>query len=222
MTATLTHTEENYLKAIYKANEKTKEAVSTNMIAQYMNTSPASVTDMMKKLSTKGLIIYERYKGSRLSSEGSKSATSVIRKHRLWETFLVQKLGFSWEKVHDIAEELEHIHSEELINRLDDYLGFPKYDPHGDPIPSADGKFTLREQIIVSQLNIGEVGVLVGVKNHETSFLDHLNKCHISLGTSIAILDKSSFDKSLQVHIDNDHQILLTHEVSKNLLVRKS
>jgi len=150
----LTHTEENYLKAIYKANQSSKEAVSTNSIAQEMKTSPASVTDMMKKLANKELIIYEKYRGAKLSASGSKTATSLIRKHRLWETFLVQKLGFSWEEVHEIAEELEHINSDKLINRMDEYLGYPKYDPHGDPIPNAEGKFTLREQIGISSRQI--------------------------------------------------------------------
>lgn len=217
----LTHTEENYLKAIYKANQRTKEAVSTNMIAHEMKTSPASVTDMMKKLANKELIIYEKYRGARLSSTGSKTATSLIRKHRLWETFLVQKLGFSWEQVHDIAEELEHINSDDLIDRLDQYLGFPKYDPHGDPIPNAEGKFTLREQIDMSRLQSGASCVLVGVKNHESAFLEHLNNCHIGLGTKLHLIEKVSFDKSIKVLVDDDKEILLSAQVSQNLLVRK-
>ncbi len=220
MTSTLTHTEENYLKAIYKANERTKKAVNTNTIASYMNTSAASVTDMMKKLAQKDLIIYEKYKGAKLSPEGSKTATSVIRKHRLWETFLVQKLGFSWEEVHEIAEELEHIKSDELIARLDKFLGYPKYDPHGDPIPNAEGKFTLREQILVAQLKKGAKGILVGVQNHETSFLAHLNHCNISLGSLIFIKDRSKFDRSVHVIVDDHEETLLTEMVSKNLLVR--
>lgn len=221
MTQQLTHTEENYLKAIYKANEKTKASVNTNTIAAYMKTSAASVTDMMKKLAQKDLIIYERYKGAKLSQSGSKTATSVIRKHRLWETFLVQKLGFSWEEVHEIAEEMEHINSDKLITKLDEFLGFPKYDPHGDPIPSADGKFMLREQLILSQLKIGASGILVGVKNHETSFLNHLNQLKISLGTRIQIREKSEFDKSLKVTISEEDDAVLTDLVAKNLLIRK-
>lgn len=222
MTRPLTHTEENYLKAIYKANEKTKTAVNTNTIAAYMNTSAASVTDMIKKLALKELVIYERYKGARLSPTGSKTATSVIRKHRLWETFLVQKLGFSWEEVHEIAEELEHINSDKLISKLDEYLGFPKYDPHGDPIPSADGKFMLREQMILSQLNIDETGILVGVKNHETSFLSHLNNLNIALGSAIRIIARSEFDKSLKVSVSEGAEVVLTDMVAKNLLIRKT
>lgn len=221
MTALLTQTEENYLKAIYKANERTKKSVNTNTIARYMNTSAASVTDMMKKLAQKELIIYEKYKGAKLSPEGSRRATSVIRKHRLWETFLVEKLGFSWEEVHEIAEELEHIKSDKLIARLDEFLEFPKYDPHGDPIPNAEGKFTLREQIVAAKLQPGDRGILVGVKNHETSFLDHLNQNDISLGSELMIKDRSSFDKSLVVIVNNNKETLLTEQVSKNLLVRQ-
>lgn len=221
MTVVLTHTEENYLKAIYKANQSTKEAVSTNMIAQEMNTSPASVTDMMKKLANKELIIYEKYRGARLSSTGSKTATSLVRKHRLWETFLVQKLGFSWEEVHEIAEELEHINSDKLIDKLDQYLDYPKYDPHGDPIPNAEGKFTLREQIAINRLLPDDNCILVGVKNHDGDFLTHLNKCSIGLGTELLIKEKSSYDQSMRVLVDKKEEILLSQKVCNNLLVRK-
>ncbi len=217
----LTHTEENYLKAIYKTNQSTKEAVSTNMIAQEMKTSPASVTDMMKKLANKDLIIYEKYRGARLSATGSKTATSLIRKHRLWETFLVQKLGFSWEEVHEIAEELEHINSDKLIDKLDKYLGHPKYDPHGDPIPNAEGKFTLREQIAISRLQPGDNCVLVGVKNHEADFLNHLNNYSIGLGTELLVKEKSSYDQSMKIVVDQKEEALLSHRVCSNLLVRK-
>jgi len=221
MELTLTQTEENYLKAIYKANSHHQKAVSTNTIAAHMNTSAASVTDMMKKLAQKELIIYEKYKGAKLSLLGSKTATSVIRKHRLWETFLVQKLGFSWEEVHEIAEELEHIKSEKLVTKLDEFLGYPKYDPHGDPIPNANGKFTLREQVVLTTLKEGESGILVGVKNHETAFLDHLNHHKIALGTSMEIIEKSAFDRSLKISVLNQQEVLLTEKVSQNLLVRK-
>lgn len=218
----LTQTEENYLKAIYKANERSTQSVNTNTIASMMNTSAASVTDMLKKLSAKELIIYEKYKGARLSLSGSKTATSVIRKHRLWETFLVQKLGFSWEEVHEIAEELEHIKSDKLIAKLDEFLGHPKYDPHGDPIPSADGKFTLREQKILSQLDENQTGILVGVKNHDNDFLGHLNENMISLGSNLKVLKKSKFDNSLKVLLDDKTEILLSEKVSNKLLVKQS
>lgn len=216
----LTHTEENYLKAIFKANEVTRSLVNTNAIADRMNTSAASVTDMIKKLASKDLVHYEKYKGVKLTTEGSKEATLLIRKHRLWETFLVKKLSFSWEEVHDIAEELEHINSIKLINKLDEFLDYPKYDPHGDPIPSADGKFTIREQISLSQLQIEQTGILVGVKNHESNFLKHLNECNIQLGSKIYIKNKSSYDNSMVAIIDQSLEVLLSKEVNINLLVR--
>lgn len=221
MKLVLTHTEENYLKAIYKANEKSGQSANTNAIAAYMNTSAASVTDMMKKLSLKDLIIYEKYKGARLSQQGSKAATALIRKHRLWETFLVQKLEFSWEEVHEIAEELEHINSDKLISQLDAFLNFPKYDPHGDPIPNAEGKFTIRDQRPLNKLNPTETGILVGVKNHDTDFLNHLNQQGIAIGSSLKLIEKFSFDKSMKVEIDNNKEILLTAIIADNLLVRQ-
>ena len=222
MLDTLTQTEENYLKAIYKANERSNQPVNTNTIAKLLNTSAASVTDMLKKLAQKELIIYEKYKGARLSPSGSKTATSVIRKHRLWETFLVQTLGFSWEEVHEIAEELEHIKSNKLVTKLDEFLGHPKYDPHGDPIPSADGKFTLREQKILTQLDEGQIGILVGVKNHDKTFLDHLNDNKISLGSSLYVVKKSKFDNSLKILLENESEILLSEKVSSKLLVKQN
>lgn len=217
----LTFTEENYLKAIYNIYEKTKDIVSTNSIAEKLNTTPASVTDMIKKLASKDLIIYEKYKGSKLSQEGTKIATSLIRKHRLWETFLVDKLSFSWEEVHEIAEDLEHIHSERLINKLDEYLGFPKYDPHGDPIPNAEGKFTLREQQDLHKLEVGDQGLLIGVKNHDDSFLGYLNELGVSIGVHMEVLEKNEYDKSITVSIDQKSSAFMTEKVSKKLLLKK-
>ncbi len=217
----LSFTEENYLKAIYKINEKTKERASTNAIAEIMQTTAASVTDMMKKLSNKNLITYERYKGSKLSSQGAQIATSLIRKHRLWETFLVEKLSFSWEEVHELAEQLEHINSNKLIERLDEYLDFPKYDPHGDPIPNAEGKFTLREQIKLSQLNIGEEGNLIGVQNHDDQFLEYLNELNIKLGSRITVTKKVLYDKTYNIIVDNEHTVQISEKVANNLMVKK-
>jgi len=219
---TTTRTEENYLKAIYQANENTREQVSTNTIAKIMNTSAASVTDMLKKLAQKELVKYEPYKGALLSQEGAQVATQLIRKHRLWETFLVNKLMFSWEEVHDIAEELEHINSEELMKRLDSYLGYPKYDPHGDPIPSADGKFTIREQSVLSRSTVGDAVVVIGVKNHTAQFLKYLNELNISLGSHLEILQKSSYDDSIKILLDNKDELLITDRVSKYLLVKSA
>ena len=218
----LTQTEEDYLKAVFKINEHTPEQVSTNAIANIVETSAASVTDMIKKLAVKGLLHYEPYKGVRLSSQGAKIATELVRKHRLWETFLVTKLGFSWEDVHDIAEQLEHVQSDMLVDKLNAYLGFPKYDPHGDPIPNAEGRFTLREQSLLSRSEVGSKVILVGVKKHQKDFLKHLNKLKISLGCEIHIQSKEEYDSLLSVSIDKNYPITLSNQITSNLFVRNS
>ncbi len=216
----LTQAEENYLKAIFKINEKTNKPASTNAIAKHVSTSAASVTDMLQKLSGKSLIHYEKYKGASLSESGNKTATQLIRKHRLWEVFLFDKLKFPWEEVHDIAEELEHIRSDHLINRLDNFLGNPRFDPHGDPIPNAEGKFMLRNQSTLESLPIGQKCMLVGVTEHSVPFLQHLNGLKIKLGTQIKILEKQSFDRSMIVELDTKTQVTLSHSVVPNLLVK--
>src|SRR5580693_6558937 len=153
-----TFTEENYLKAIYHLSLQS-ESVSTNQIAASLNTKAASVTDMLKKLADKELINYTKYQGVTLTPQGEKIAVSIIRKHRLWEYFLVEKLNFKWDEVHDVAEELEHISSKELADRLDQFMGYPKYDPHGDPIPDSNGKLKTHELKPVSSLSINSNGI---------------------------------------------------------------
>ena len=215
----LSHTEENYLKAIFKIFENSQKAASTNAIAKEMQTSAASVTDMLKRLSEKKLIHYEKYKGVRLTEEGKLVATTLIRKHRLWEVFLVEKLHFSWDEVHDIAEELEHINSTLLIERLDDYLGYPKFDPHGDPIPDAEGKFTYRKQILLSELAAQTEGIIIGVQEHSTPFLQYLDQLEISLGTHIEVVEKFQYDDSIKIKIDRKKEIILTRKVVQNLFI---
>ena len=217
----LSSTEENYLKAIFKIAEKEKKSVGTNSIARQMATTAASVTDMLKKLAEKDLINYEKYKGVTLTAPGNKSATNLIRKHRLWEVFLVNKLRFSWHQVHDIAEELEHIVSEELISRLDAFLDYPKFDPHGDPIPNADGKFTLRNQMTLSDMSLFQSGIVVGVKDHQTEFLKHLTKINIKLGTEIKIMEITDFDLSMKIDIDGKSEAVISKTISQNILMRR-
>jgi DtxR family Mn-dependent transcriptional regulator len=217
----LSTAEENYLKAIFKVSEKAQKSASTNAIAKHLVTSAASVTDMLKRLAEKEYINYERYKGVTLTSEGGKLATQLIRKHRLWEVFLVKKLRFTWDQVHDIAEQLEHIQSNELIMRLDAYLDYPKFDPHGDPIPNADGKFTIRNQSPLSDMHKGQTGSLVGVKEHQSEFLQYLNKQNIKLGTIISILETISYDRSMRIVLDNKREIQITEAVAQNLLIKK-
>lgn len=217
-----TTSEEDHLKAIFKIAEKEKKAVSTNAIAAYMNTAPASVTDMLKKLAEKDLILYQKYRGVSLSPSGSKVAIQLIRKHRLWEVFLVDKLGFSWEEVHEVAEQLEHIHSEDLVSKLEKFLEYPKFDPHGDPIPNADGKFTLRSQWSVAELLVGQTGIILGVRENDKNFLMYLNDLNIGLGTSIKILQKNHYDQATRILIDGRFDHLITKQVAQQLLVKKS
>lgn len=218
----LSFTEENYLKAIFKITESAQKAASTNSIAGRLQTSAASVTDMLKRLADKEVINYEKYRGVTLTNQGSRLATKLIRKHRLWETFLVKKLYFSWEEVHELAEQLEHIQSDELINRLDNFLGNPKFDPHGDPIPNAEGKFTLRNQVSLDQFHEGDTGVLVGVKEHETSFLNYLNDLNINLGTEIKVLTINNFDLTRKVEINKIGGHMFSSQICKKLYVKKS
>lgn len=216
----LSLTEENYLKAIFSLSNYNDERVSTNAISEEMGTSAASVSDMLKKLLDKGYVKYEKYKGVRLSSKGVKKATNVLRKHRLWETFLVENLEFNWSEVHDIAEELEHIKSNKLINRLEKLLGYPKFDPHGDPIPSENGKFPNTNTISLDKVNIGTNGNVMGVSIDDKLFLDYLTKLNIQIGSRVHVLNKNDFDQSLTIKINNKtYQI--SHDVSKNILIKK-
>ena len=219
---TLSSTEENYLKAIFKIAEKEKKSVSTNSLARQLGTTPASVTDMIKRLAGKDMINYEKYKGVTLSGQGNKFAINLIRKHRLWELFLVNKLRFAWHQVHDIAEELEHVISEELISRLDAFMDYPKFDPHGDPIPNPDGKFTLRNQVSLSEMYPNQYGVLLSVKDQHTDFLKFLTKINIKLGSEIRILEMYDYDRSFKIIIDAKHEATISKQISQNLLMKKN
>jgi DtxR family Mn-dependent transcriptional regulator len=216
----LSFTEENYLKAIFKICEQSKKSASTNAIAKRMNTSAASVTDMLQRLSGKLLINYEKYKGVTLTESGNRIATNLIRKHRLWEVFLVDKLKFSWGAVHEIAEELEHIKSDELVERLDEFLEHPKFDPHGDPIPDAEGNFTFRQKSPLSKLKIGEKGIVIGVQENSTTFLNYLDQLKLSLGSSVEVIDFFEYDESLRILL-NGKETTLSNKVSQNLFIQK-
>ena len=217
-----TLSEENYLKAIWKLVENSGVAVSTNEIAASVQTSPASVTDMLKKLADKKLISYQRYRGVTLSAKGRSVAIEVVRKHRLWEVFLVQQLGFKWDEVHDIAEQLEHIRSNELTEKLDKYHGFPKTDPHGDPIPDKTGKISELHQIPLSKLEKGKKGIMTGVADHSTQFLQLLDKHGIHLGDSIEIKETTAYDLSIAIAVNKKKTIHISNSVSKNIMVSKN
>jgi len=210
--------EENYLKAIFKLSGKEQRSVSTNSIAEELQTKASSVSDMVKKLSEKNLINYIKYQGVSLTKEGLVLAVHIVRKHRLWEVFLVNHLNFKWDEVHDIAEQLEHIKSPELVARLDAFLEHPNYDPHGDPIPNAHGEFPKTTAIPLSELEISSKGKVVAVEMDEPSFLKYLDKLNISIGTQVVVLEINDFDNSIDIKIDNV-QRHISLDVAKNILI---
>lgn len=212
-------TEENYLKAIYSLSLRQEGDVSTNALAELTATKAASVTDMLRKLSDKQLIHYKKYQGVHLTEEGERLALQVIRRHRLWEVFLVEKLGFGWDAVHDIAEQLEHIRSDELVVRLDGYLGHPKFDPHGDPIPTPAGKMPETGYRKLTEVGVGEGVRLMAVLEHSTEFLQHLDRSGLTLGCIITVQTINDFDKSLLVQTETGSTVFATQDVAKNLLV---
>lgn len=211
--------EENYLKAIFHLERLYPAGVSTNALAEQMETKASSVTDMAKKLADKDLVNYKKYQGVKLSKKGKETAVNVIRKHRLWEVFLVDKLQFNWDEVHEVAEQLEHIKSEKLIRELDRFLGFPKRDPHGDPIPDAEGNFSAFNKVLLSNLEKGETGMCVGVKDSSPAFLRFLDKNNISLGKEIEVMEKESFDRSMKIRL-NETELRISHIISDNLFIK--
>ena len=215
----LSFAEENYLKAIYHLSNAGQKQVSTNSIAERLDTKPASVSDMIKKLSDKGVISYVKYQGVNITEQGKKSALWVIRKHRLWEVFLVEKLNFHWDEVHEIAEQLEHIKSSLLISRLDEFLGFPKFDPHGDPIPDADGIITSKPRLMLSELEQNANVQLVSLKDTGNAFLNYLDRIGMSIGTKIKVVDFIEFDGSVEILVDDDRTLTISKQVADNLLV---
>ncbi|RDC63589.1 metal-dependent transcriptional regulator [Adhaeribacter pallidiroseus] len=215
----LSYTEENYIKTIYKLSQGVDKEVNTNAIAETLQTKAASVSDMLRKLSSKNIIFYVKYRGVSLSPEGQRIALQIIRKHRLWEVFLVEKLHFNWDEVHEVAEELEHITSPLLVQRLDEFLDFPKTDPHGDPIPSADGILTDPVKVVAADLEVNTTGVVSGVKDTRPLFLQHLDKIGLHLGVQITVLDQIAYDKSLEIKVENNKTLVISHEVARNLLV---
>jgi len=215
----MTHSEENYLKVIYHLSVVSPRGVNTNAIAGMIESKASSVTDMVKKLAEKDLILYQKYQGVTLTEKGLLAAKMIVRKHRLWEVFLVEKLDFTWDEVHDVAEELEHIKSEKLINKLDAFLGFPTEDPHGDPIPNAKGEIKKIDKQLLSDLETGQKGICVGVKDSSSSFLQYLDKQQIALGSKIEITGKETFDMSLTIIVDGK-EMIISNKIANNLFVK--
>jgi DtxR family Mn-dependent transcriptional regulator len=213
-------TEENYLKAIYKLMKIQPKGVLTKSIGEMLEIKSPTVSDMLKKLGDKKFIKYTKYKGVSLTKSGEKIALKVIRKHRLWETFLVERFKFRWDEVHDIAEQLEHIDSPELVKRLDEYLDFPKFDPHGDPIPNEDGVFFKKHDITLNQIKENQRVVMVGVKDHSSEFLQYLDANNLRLGTEIFVQSIVTYDSSFLVELKGNGILTLSGQITKNIIVK--
>jgi DtxR family transcriptional regulator, Mn-dependent transcriptional regulator len=211
--------EENYIKAIFHL-QPADGAVTTNELAAELKTRPASVTDMMKKLKTKKLVHYEAYHGFRLSNDGKKLALIIIRRHRLWEFFLAEKLKFSWEEVHAVAEDLEHVSSKKLIDKLDEFLGFPRFDPHGDPIPDSNGRIETSKQVALQDLPLNKAAVVCHVSDQSSEMLELLGHKKIGIGTKLEVKRKFNFDNSLEIKIRQQAPINISEQLSKNIFAR--
>lgn len=207
----LSFTEENYLKALLKITiDNDVVEVGTNELATHLDVKPATVTDMLKKLKEKGLINYEKYGKIGLNDEGKKIALEILRKHRLWETFLYQKLDFNWDEVHEIAEQLEHIKSAKLIDKLDAFLDFPQFDPHGDPIPTEQGELRVTYKKILAEVAVGESCKLAAVKDNSTAFLQYVAKVGLGISSVVKVIARQEFDAMMQIEVDGK-----THHVSE-------
>jgi DtxR family Mn-dependent transcriptional regulator len=216
----LTQSEENYIKAIYTLSGDLNSSISTNDLADKMLTKPSSATDMIKKLAEKEFINYKKYQGCELTEQGLRIALQIIRKHRLWEVFLVDKLGFGWDEVHEVAEQLEHIQSPKLIDRLEELLNFPKVDPHGDLIPDKNGVFQKAQKSIpLSEMDEGVKGVVTGVEDGSADFYQFLKRYEIGLGTELTVLEKFSFDHSVLIYV-NDKETSFSKLVSENIFIQ--
>lgn len=215
-----TYTEENYLKAIYSIQHNNESGeVSVNEIAERMTTRPATVTDMLRKLSEKKLIHYEKYKKVQLSKTGVKIALNVLRKHRLWETFLHKKLLFSWDEVHEVAEQLEHIQSAKLVDKLDEFLGYPEFDPHGDPIPKSNGDIPVSTAQVLNECALNTKYKIVAVKDTSSLFLQQLERYGLQIGVTLTISERMPYDGSIMVQNAKGNSFQLSEKIAANLLV---
>jgi DtxR family Mn-dependent transcriptional regulator len=210
--------EENYLKTIFHLQIK-DDNVTTNELAERLQTKPASITDMMKKLKSRKLVNYQPYQGFRLTNEGKKIALSIIRRHRLWEFFLAEKLKFNWDEVHEVAEQLEHVSSKKLIDKLDEYLNYPKFDPHGDPIPDTNGKMETSRQISLSELPVNKTAKICYISDQSELLLEYLQEKKINIGSSVTVKKRFGFDGSLEIRSDNK-LLTITSQAAKNIFVK--
>jgi DtxR family Mn-dependent transcriptional regulator len=213
-----TVSEENYIKTIYHLQQEA-ERVNTMLLASTLETKPASITDMLKKLKTKRLLDYKPYYGFKLSAEGNKVALGIIRRHRLWEFFLAEKLKFNWEEVHEMAEDLEHVSNRKLIDKLDAFLGYPKFDPHGDPIPDQDGKIQKEEHVLLSELKVKAQGRVTKIKSHSTKIIDLISHQQINIGSKITVKKVFEFDESMEIVIDGKTTKNISQQLAKNIFI---
>ncbi len=214
-----TLTEENYLKGIFRISQAKNIKITPTAIAEELSVNAASVVDMIKKLTEKELIIYDKVNGAKLTDSGSKAALTIIRNHRLWEVFLIEKLGYSWDVVHNIAEQLEHIKHPELADRLDKFLGYPHYDPHGDPIPKSNGEMPNTVTTLLSEIEVGKTCRVAAVKDTSSMFLQYLLQLPVTVGTKIKVLDKIAFDGSMSIQIGKDIKTMVSKKFADSLLV---
>ena len=210
--------EENYIKAIYHLQQEV-DRVNTMLLASTLETKPASITDMLKKLKTKRLLDYKPYYGFKLSAEGNRVALSIVRRHRLWEFFLAEKLKFNWEEVHEMAEDLEHVSNKKLIDKLDAFLGYPKFDPHGDPIPDQDGKLQKEEHVLLSELKVKAQGRVTKIKSHSKKIMDLVAHQHINIGSRITVKKVFEFDESMEIVIDGKTTKNISQQLAKNIFI---
>lgn len=210
--------EENYIKAIFHLQKD--GTVTTNELSAELQTRPASVTDMMKKLKTKKLVHYKAYRGFRLTAEGTRVALLIIRRHRLWEFFLAEKLKFNWDEVHEVAEDLEHVSSKKLIDKLDEFLDFPRFDPHGDPIPDSNGKIENTKQVCLIDVPINKPSVVGHVSDQSTEMLELLGHKKIGIGTRLEVKKKFSFDQSMEIKVRQQPPTHISWDLAKNIFVK--
>jgi DtxR family Mn-dependent transcriptional regulator len=216
-----TLSEENYLKIIYNLDKQGLKKITPTAISEALGNNPASVVDMIRKLVDKKFLQYEKTKGVKLTEKGRNIAVQVVRKHRLWEVFLAEKLGYGWDEVHEIAEQLEHVHQQDLAEKLDKFLGFPSYDPHGDPIPKANGETAITYKTLLAEITEGKSCRVVAVKDTSPSFLQYLKKLEIGIGTKITLVEKIPFDNSMVIMIGRGAKATVSKVFAENLLVHE-
>lgn len=215
----LSFTEENYLKSLLKISfESGKKEVGTNELAVALNVKPATANDMLKKLKEKGLVDYEKYGKITLTKQGKKNAVDVLRKHRLWETFLYEKLEFSWDEVHEVAEQLEHIQSPKLVDKLDKFLDYPEFDPHGDPIPNQKGELKVQFKKTLSGVAVGDSCKMVAVKDNSSSFLQYVVKVGLGINNEITVLSKQEYDEITVIEV-NGVRSSVSQKFAENIFV---